>query len=500
MKRIVTAAALAAAISFATLAVAQNQDAVTGVRPAAQASAAQQARLNTLRSQPGAGQISIGRVQPQILRRMTVGQLARFQVTPDRSVSASVLAVETRGDVTTWRGEVAGQGQQPPGVATLVITGAGVTGTIHSTDGRTYQLRPLPGGETAIIEIDYNALPQDHPPQGIRRGELQLRTPPVRATATPPVRATVPIQRPAPGSAGIIGEDGAAGVIGEDGTAGVIGEEGDAANSSRLSDSNVARRLSANPALLQMATRATNISLTERYRIRPDLIRLLQPPTIDLLVAYTSSAQTASGDITGLINLAVEETNGSFTNSNVWARVRLVGTMAVSYNETTRDYDTIITHFASNGDGQMDNVHTQRDAVHADVVVLMINQDDWCGQAREIGANASQAFVIVHWSCATGYYSFGHEIGHLLGARHDEPTDTTDTPYVWGHGFRHQAAAPNGWRTIMGYRCGSNLCNPRLQYWSSPLNTWAGLAMGTAGDADNRRVWNERAATVAAFR
>ncbi len=474
MKRIVTVAALAAAISFATLAVAQNQDAVTGVRPAAQASAAQQARLNTLRSQPGAGQISIGRVQPQVLRQMTIGQLARFQVTPDRSVSARALAVETRGDVTTWRGEVAGRGQQPPGVATLVITGAGVTGTIHSQDGRTYQLRPLPGGDTAIVEINYNALPQDHPPQANRSGQLQLRT--------PPVRASVPIQRTTPG------------------TTGVIGEDGDAANSARLSDTNVARRLNGNPALLQAATRATNISLIERYRIRPDLIRLLQPPTIDLLVAYTSSAQTASGDITGLINLAVDETNGSFTNSNVWARVRLVGTMAVSYNETTRDYDTIITHFASNGDGQMDNVHTQRDAVHADVVVLIINQDDWCGQAREIGANASQAFVIVHWTCATGYYSFGHEVGHLLGARHDEPTDTTDAPYVWGHGFRHQAAAPNGWRTIMGYKCGANLCNPRLQYWSSPLNNWAGLPMGTAADADNRRVWNERAATVAAFR
>ena len=486
MKRIATAAAFAAAICFATIALAQNQDAVTGVRPAAQASAAQQARLNTMRAQPGAGQINIGRMQPQLLRRMTVGQLARFQVTPDRAISARALAIETSGEVTTWRGEVAGQGQQPPGVATLVITGAGVTGTIHSQDGRTYQLRPLPGGDTAIIEIDYNALPQDHPPQASRSGQLQLQTPTLRTTVPAP-RAT--IQRPT-----------TAGVIGEDGVAGIIGEEGDAANSATLSDTNVARRLNANPQLLATATRATSISLTERYRVRPDLIRLLQPPTIDLLVAYTSSGQAASGDIAGLINLAVEETNGSFTNSNVWARVRLVGTMAVSYNETTRDYDTIISHFAGNGDGQMDNVHAQRDAVHADVAVLIINQDDWCGQAREIGANASQAFVIVHWSCATGYYSFAHEIAHLLGARHDEPTDTTDTPYVWGHGFRHQAAAPNGWRTIMGYKCGSNLCNPRLQYWSSPLNVWAGLPMGTAADADNRRVWNERAATVAAFR
>jgi hypothetical protein len=149
----------------------------------------------------------------------------------------------------------------------------------------------------------------------------------------------------------------------------------------------------------------------------------------------------------------------------------------------------------------MDNVHTQRDTLRADIVVLIINQDDWCGQAREIGANAAQAFVLVHWDCATGYYSFAHEVAHLTGARHDEETDGADTPYAYGHGFRHRAAAPNGWRTIMGYACRTGVqCNPRLQFWSSPLSTHNAVAMGVAADADNRRVWNERAATLAAFR
>ena len=52
----------------------------------------------------------------------------------------------------------------------------------------------------------------------------------------------------------------------------------------------------------------------------------------------------------------------------------------------------------------------------------------------------------------------------------------------------------------MSHNCPANQCAPRLQYWSSPLTTWGGIPMGTAALEDNHRVWNERAAPVAAFR
>lgn len=505
MKRIIVAATCAAALlvganSLGATALAQirpvgpptarivapTQGILIGLRPAAQATPAQQAQVRVLQTQRGAGEINIARLQTQSLREATAGRMVQFQVTPSRTISARALALETSGGATIWRGEVTGQSSGPPGTATLVMTEIGVTGTIHSADGRTYRLRPLPGGDTAIVELDYNTMPQDHPTQaGGGGGQAQLRAPTLQVPVNPQAASRAQLQSPNVRNNQIIGP---------------LDNQVVAPIDNQLNEAAISTRLAANPALLQLATRPSNVSLIERYRVRPEIWRLLVPPTIDVLVAYTSAGQTASGDIAGLINLAIEETNGSFTNSNVWARVRLVGTMAVTYNESGRSYDTILTHFTNNGDGQMDNVHTQRDALHADIAVLIINQTDWCGQAREIGANAAQAFVIVHWDCATGYYSFGHEIGHLAAARHDEPTDTTDTPYAFGHGFRHQAAAPNGWRTIMGYNCAGGLCQPRLQYWSSPLSTWNGLPMGTAADADNRRVWNTRAATLAGFR
>lgn len=502
MRNLLAIAACGVALLFAGSAPAQIRRADASVladtRPAAQASAAQRQRVQLLQSQPGAGQLNIARVQTEALRTSNVGQALQFRVTPQSTITARALSVETANGVTTWQGEVAGDASRPPGAATLTVTQAGVTGTIHGADGRTYRLRPLPGGDTAIIELNYSSLPRDHEDSGSGGGGggvAQLRNPSLRTQVNPQITQPAnPNIRVTPDLRTNPNVTQSPNVIAPIDNRAVV------APADNLSDTNVARRLDANADLLRFATIRSNISLVERWRLRREIWEILRPPTIDLLVVYTSAAQTNSGDINGLITQAVSETNGSFTNSNVWARVRLVGTMATSYNESGRSFPTMVSDLMGTSDGQIDNVHAQRDAVRADVVVLVMNQPSACGRAAEIGANASQAFVVVHWDCATGYYSFSHEIAHLLGARHDEPTDTTDTPYAWGHGFRHRAAAPNGWRTIMGYNCDDGTCAPRLQYWSTPLTTYNGIAMGTAADADNRRVWNERAATVAAFR
>ena len=104
------------------------------------------------------------------------------------------------------------------------------------------------------------------------------------------------------------------------------------------------------------------------------------------------------------------------------------------------------------------------------------------------------AFAAVYWGCATGYYSFAHEIGHLQSARHDPSTDPSTSPYSYGHGYRY-TGSPD-WRTIMAYDCPGGC--PRLNYWSSPLKLYNGVAMGTASQSDNARVLNNTRNTVAA--
>jgi hypothetical protein len=220
--------------------------------------------------------------------------------------------------------------------------------------------------------------------------------------------------------------------------------------------------------------------------------------TQTVLVVYTASALTASGNITNLIQLAVDETNRSYTNSGIGITSTRVHTAQVTYSEANRSFSQHTTALRSTTDGIMDNVHTLRNTYGADIVVLVVNDSEACGQAAAIKATATTAFAVAHYSCITGYYSFGHEIGHLQGARHDRAVDGSTSPYSYGHGY----VDPNDrWRTIMAYGNACNNCT-RVQYWSNPNVTYpsTGQAMGTATYEDNARVLNTTAATVAAFR
>ncbi|QMW22930.1 M12 family metallo-peptidase [Sandaracinobacteroides saxicola] len=217
-------------------------------------------------------------------------------------------------------------------------------------------------------------------------------------------------------------------------------------------------------------------------------------PVIDVMVAWTSAAATAAGDIASVVDLAVQETNDSFANSAVTPRIRLAGTMASTFSESGKSYATINDESVTNA-----GLIARRDELGADVVVLLVDKSSACGRAADIGAAADRAFVAVHWDCATGNYSFGHEIGHIAGARHDRDQDDSTAPFAFGHGFLKKKPT-GGWRTIMGYRCEDGSCPTRIQYWSNPGVNYLGEATGTAANENNARVWNERGATLAGFR
>lgn len=215
---------------------------------------------------------------------------------------------------------------------------------------------------------------------------------------------------------------------------------------------------------------------------------------IRVMVNYTPTVASAVGDVAGLINLAVAETNQGYTNSDVTITMQLAATSQVSYTETG-NFDTDLSRYRGTSDGYMDSIHTLRNSSAADVGVLLVNNTAYCGLASAIGASASTAFAEVYWDCATGYYSFAHEIGHLQSARHDPANDPTNSPYRYGHGYQYSAGH---WRTIMAYDCSAG-CT-RLNFWSNPSKTYNGVAMGTTTRSDNHRVLNNTQATVAAFR
>jgi hypothetical protein len=229
--------------------------------------------------------------------------------------------------------------------------------------------------------------------------------------------------------------------------------------------------------------------------------------TIDVMVAYTATTRSAAGGTTAiqnLIDLAIAETNQSYANSGIIQRLRLVHSVEVAYTETGNigtDLDRV-----TNTDGYIDNVHTLRDTYGADLVSLWVeNGGGYCGvgwfMSTVSTAFAPNGYNVVARSCATGYYSFGHELGHNMGARHDTYVDTGTTPYTYAHGYT-RPSAPSPWRTIMAY---NNACSAvgknctRIQYWSNPGVSYGGIPMGDAG-ADNQQTLDNTRVTVANFR
>ena len=97
-------------------------------------------------------------------------------------------------------------------------------------------------------------------------------------------------------------------------------------------------------------------------------------------------------------------------------------------------------------------------------------------------ADADEAFAVVHHECAATTYSVAHEIGHIIGARHDLNLDKMMTPFSFGHGYVNGTK----WRDIMSYKESCGGC-PRLPVWSSPKVMVKGEPAGTP-ELDNARV------------
>jgi hypothetical protein len=242
--------------------------------------------------------------------------------------------------------------------------------------------------------------------------------------------------------------------------------------------------------------------------------------TIDVMVVYTPAARSANGGTLGmntLIDLAVTETNTGYGNSGVVQRINLVHRQEVSYTESTPPnsqstivFDDGLDDLEGTSDGEIDNVHTLRNDYAADIVSLFVHDPvtNWCGKGNimytESHSFENQAFNVVDWDCATGYYSFAHEMAHNQGGKHDRPHDNADGVFSYSHGYQDPE---EDFRTIMSYDCPGD-CD-RVNYWSNPDIDYVvggtnygpmGIVYTSSDSADMRRSHNNTRDTVANWR
>ena len=342
-------------------------------------------------------------------------------------------SVDIKSDMCIWRGVV--DGTDAP---STIMWWPGVTmaGTVQH-EGRIYSLRRMRGGihAVAVVEMTEDRMPPEHAPMPSR------------------MRTNDPSLRDDP-----------------------LVQQGDA--SMLRPNAPIAEKSAPKDKSLQSSAKTAS----------KDIV-------IDVIVAYTKKAASNYGDVRReLVDLSIEEANQSFRISNLnHIKLRLVHAYQTDYVEEGEHFDHL-WRFADKGDGYMEEIHSLRDKYRADVAVLMVDDPKGCGLATRVFADAEDAFAVVHHECAVAAYSVAHEIGHLIGARHDLNIDKIMVPFPYGHGFVNGTK----WRDIMSYKESCGGC-PRLPVWSSPRLMIRGEPAGTP-NTDNARVITEQAARVANFR
>jgi hypothetical protein len=255
---------------------------------------------------------------------------------------------------------------------------------------------------------------------------------------------------------------------------------------------------------------------TEAERAQTSL-RADSGSTIDLLAAYTpAAAQMLGGDLQARLAIegAVGLANLSYANSGVTFRVRLVGIVPTAYVE--QGFNDL-SRLQNPSDGFMDELHPLRDALAADLVSLTpgtpVEARNYCGIANlpTVLPAPNAAFSITEAHCINDI-TLAHELGHVMGKAHDPANASYAVhPYAFGYQDPPTGAGDFGdFVTVMAYSTnpfGTNcpaqyqpgVC-PAIAWWSSPLGTFNGKALGVANLSDNARSLNETAAIIANYR
>lgn len=375
----------------------------------------------------------------------------------DTTVTVRRTRVELTKDGCIWHGVI--EGTDEP-VTLLWWAGGRLTGTV-THKGRMYSIRHMAGHMHAMMAFDPVKMPPEHAPTAaMRKSGGDMRADPLvkfgdASMMRPSRQARAPTQPGDPASA--------------------------------TADARV-------PGASGIVIRPT-LPLEGGSGIMPPPTAAGEEITIDLVVAYTKAAASRYTSIErDLISLAVEEANQSFRNSGVGnVRLRLVHAYQTSYTEKGEHFDHL-WRFADKGDGVMEEIHQLRSEKHADVALLIVHDPIGCGLATRVAADADEAFAVIHHECAAMTYTLAHEVGHIIGARHDLWLDQSTSPYPFGHGYVHAKE----WRTMMSYRQSCDDC-PRLPVWSSPRVMIRGVAAGSDAH-DNAEVIAREAKRVAGFK
>jgi len=204
-----------------------------------------------------------------------------------------------------------------------------------------------------------------------------------------------------------------------------------------------------------------------------------------IMFYYTTDFAAHTDDIELFMDTIIGDMNLGYENSNIPVRAKLHCVEAADLHDLDESRDML--HAFNDYKPSYSEIRESADSAQ-----LIANNFHNCGSGYTYTATGSSGhtLTVVKKSCAFGYHSSLHEVGHNFGCQHDEENGH-NTHYEYGYGYfiGPEDLDNTGYRTAMAYRKDGHAT--RVNYLSNPDVEYKGFPTGDARKADNARVITE---------